>query len=138
MPHPWLDSHLDHEYTSVALIEALEQWKDNATFLLYTNHASENRYPYGPAGTVMSLPAWSVVDISLQGVYSHPVSEQLQVRKLYALESMHDLRLSPDEQKPCNVPRLIVRPDYPRSPEVDYFRRGHGPMNCFMFITAMA
>jgi hypothetical protein len=37
---------------------------------------------------------------------------------------MHDLRLSPDEQKPCNVPRLIVRPDYPRSPEVDYFRRG--------------
>jgi LmbE family N-acetylglucosaminyl deacetylase len=124
MPHPWLDSHLDHEYTSVALVEALEQWKDNATFLLYTNHASENRYPYGPAGTVMSLPAWSVVDISLQGVYSHPVSEQLQIRKLYALESMHDLRLSPDEQKPCNVPRLIVRPDYPRSPEVDYFRRG--------------
>ncbi len=124
MPHPWLDSHLDHEYTAVALIEAMEQWKDNATFLLYTNHASENRYPYGPAGTVMSLPAWSVVDISLQGVYSHPVSEQLQVRKLYALESMHDLRLSPDEQKPCNVPRLIVRPDYPRSPEVDYFRRG--------------
>jgi hypothetical protein len=57
-------------------------------------------------------------------VPAHPVSEQMQIRKLYALESMHDLRLSPDEQKPCNVPRLIVRPDYPRSPEVDYFRRG--------------
>ena len=30
MPHPWLDSHLDHEYTSVALVQAMEQWKDNA------------------------------------------------------------------------------------------------------------
>jgi LmbE family N-acetylglucosaminyl deacetylase len=39
-PHPQLDSHADHQFTTVALAEAL---------LLYTNHADRNRYPYGPA-----------------------------------------------------------------------------------------
>jgi LmbE family N-acetylglucosaminyl deacetylase len=124
MPHPWLDSHLDHEYTSVALVQALEEWKDKATFLLYTNHADENRYPYGPAGTVTSLPPWSKSDIAVESIYSHPVDARMQVRKLFALESMHDLRLSPEEQDTCDVRGLLLRPDYPRVPEVDYLRRG--------------
>jgi LmbE family N-acetylglucosaminyl deacetylase len=124
MPHPWLDSHLDHQYTSVAAVEALEKWDGKPTFLLYTNHAAENRYPFGPAGTVMSLPPWSANDITVERVYSHPVSPLLQRRKLFALESMHDLRLSPAEQDTCDVPGLERRPDYPRVPEVDYLRRG--------------
>ena len=36
---------------------------------------------------------------------------------------MHDLRLSPDEQRTCDVPGLLRRPDYPRVPAVDYLRR---------------
>ena len=124
MPHPSLDGHQDHEYTSVALVQALEQWHDNATFLLYTNHTAANRYPYGPAGTVMSLPPWSASDISVEGIYSYPVEAAVQRRKLFALESMHDLRLSPEEQSTCAVPGLFHRPDYPRVPEVDYLRRG--------------
>ena len=35
-----------------ALAEALERWKKPAKFLLYTNHADRNLYPYGPAGTI--------------------------------------------------------------------------------------
>jgi len=124
MPHPSLDSHLDHEYTSVALVQALEKYNEKATFLLYTNHASENKYPYGPAGTVTSLPPWSKSDIQVQRVYSHPLDANLQVRKLFALESMHDLRLAPEEQDTCPVPGLLKRPDYPRVKDVDYFRRG--------------
>jgi GlcNAc-PI de-N-acetylase len=124
IPQPWLDSHLDHEYTSVALVQALEQWHEKATFLLYTNHAAANRYPYGPAGTVMSLPPWSTSDILLESVYSYPVDPTLQLRKLFAMESMHDLRLSPEEQDTCDVSGLLLRPDYPRVPEVDYLRRG--------------
>jgi hypothetical protein len=46
------------------------------------------------------------------------------VRKLFALESMHDLRLSPAEQSSCHSSGVLLRPDYPRIPEVDYFRRG--------------
>jgi LmbE family N-acetylglucosaminyl deacetylase len=124
MPHPVLDYHLDHQYTSVAAVDALERWNGQPTFLLYTNHASENRYPFGPAGTVMSLPPWSASDVAVERVYAHPVDAVMQRRKLFALESMHDLRLSPEEQNTCGLPGLQRRPDYPRVPEVDYLRRG--------------
>jgi LmbE family N-acetylglucosaminyl deacetylase len=124
MPYPQLDNHPDHQFTSVAAAEALERWDEPVTFLLYTNHASENRYPFGPAGTVMSLPPWSASDIAVEGVYSHAVTPALQVRKLFALEAMHDLRLSPAEQATYDLPGVKRRDDYPRVPEVDYFRRG--------------
>jgi hypothetical protein len=122
MPDPRLDAHPDHEFTSVALDQALEQWQGNPIFLLYTNHTDSNRYPYGPAGTVMSLPPGEG-HVSLQKIYSHPTAHPLQIRKLFALESMHDLRLSPDEQMTCSSDAIARRPDYPRISEVDYFRR---------------
>jgi LmbE family N-acetylglucosaminyl deacetylase len=122
MPDPRLDTHPDHEFTSVALVQALEQWQGNPLFLLYTNHADSNHYPYGPAGTVVSLPPGEG-HVSMQKIYSHPTAHALQIRKLFALESMHDLRLSPDEQITCNMAAIAHRPDYPRIPEEDYFRR---------------
>src|ERR1700722_1689920 len=122
MPDPRLDTHLDHEFTSVALDQALEQWQGNPIFLLYTNHTDSNRYPYGPAGTVVSL-APSERRLSMQKIYSHPTMNALQIRKLFALESMHDLRLSPDEQITCSSATIAHLPYYPRVPEVDYFRR---------------
>jgi hypothetical protein len=122
MPDPRLDTHLDHEFTSVALDQALDRWRGNPVFLLYTNHTDGNHYPYGPAGTVVSLPP-SDRYLSTQKIYSHPTARPLQIRKLFALESMHDLRLSPDEQMSCNSATIARRPDYPRAPEEDYFRR---------------
>lgn len=122
MPDPRLDAHLDHEFASVAVEQALAHWQGNPVFLLYTNHNDANRYPYGPAGTVMTLPTGQH-HLRMQKVYSHPTPHDLQVRKLFALESMHDLRLSPDEQTTCSTPSVARRPDYPRIPEVDYFRR---------------
>jgi LmbE family N-acetylglucosaminyl deacetylase len=122
MPDPRLDAHPDHEFTSVALVQALEQWQGNPVFLLYTNHTDGDHYPYGPAGTVVSLPL-SERHVSMQKIYSHPTAHALQIRKLFALESMHDLRLSPDEQITCSSVTIARRPDYPRIPEEDYFRR---------------
>jgi GlcNAc-PI de-N-acetylase len=122
MPDPRLDSHPDHEFTSVALDQALEQWQGNPIFLLYTNHFDANHYPYGPAGTAVSLPP-SERHLSVQKIYSNPTEHALQIRKLFALESMHDLRLSPDEQSTCSSATIARRPDYPRMPEEDYFRR---------------
>jgi LmbE family N-acetylglucosaminyl deacetylase len=125
MPYPQLDTHLDHEFTAVAAAEALAKVKGPTVFLLYTNHIFENLYPFGPAGTGMSLPPWSGKELPVEGVYSHPVSPELQRRKRYALEAMHDLRLSPAEQESCYVPGAgPKRPDYPRQPAVDYLRRG--------------
>jgi LmbE family N-acetylglucosaminyl deacetylase len=94
-PHPQLDTHADHQFTTVALAEALARRRQRVTLLLYTNHADRNRYPYGPAGTIMSLPPPIAQDVPLDRVYSHPVSSDLQRQKLFALESMHDLRSSP-------------------------------------------
>jgi hypothetical protein len=122
MPDPRLDTHLDHEFTSVAVDQALQLWQGNPIFLLYTNHTDNNHYPYGPAGTVVSLPP-SERHLSMQKIYSNPTAHDLQIRKLFALESMHDLRLSPDEQVTCSSATVAHRPDYPRVPEEDYFRR---------------
>ena len=131
MPHPALDNHPDHQYTTVAMTEALERWNGRATFLLYTNHASQNLYPFGPPETFVPLPPWSASEIAVQSLYVHPLSQELQRRKLFALESMHDLRLSPAEQSSCGIPDLKRREDYPRVPAVDYFRRAPRPEELF-------
>jgi exo-1,4-beta-D-glucosaminidase len=131
MAHPALDNHPDHQFATVALTEALQRWSGRATFLLYTNHASHNLYPFGPPDTFVPLPPWSESEIAVQSVYVHPLSPELQRRKLFALESMHDLRLSPAEQASCGVPDLKRRDDYPRTPAVDYFRRAPRPEELF-------
>jgi hypothetical protein len=74
----------------------------------------------------MSLPPITpeTEDIPLQRVFSYETDQELQTRKLFALESMHDLRLSPDEQSTCDAPNFQRRPeDYPRAIEEDYLRR---------------
>jgi LmbE family N-acetylglucosaminyl deacetylase len=124
MPHPYLDDHRDHQLVAVAAVEALGRWKKPARFLLYTNHASANRYPFGPAGTVMSLPPWAGPELPVEGIYSHAVSQELQRRKLFALESMHDLRLAPAFQSTCWTPGAEApREVNPRFPGEDYLVR---------------
>lgn len=123
MPHPLLDGHSDHAYAAVALVETLAQWDGEPVFLLYTNHAARDRYPWGPAGSPVTLPPWSQSDLPVQRIYAHALDTALVRRKLFALESMHDLRLSPEEQMTRGRTELMQRPDYPRNPDTDYFRR---------------
>jgi LmbE family N-acetylglucosaminyl deacetylase len=127
-PHPQLDTHADHQFVTVALAEALSRRRQRATLLLYTNHADRNRYPYGPAGTVMSLPPPVEQEVQVDRVYSHPVSTEVQRQKLFALESMHDLRPSPSR-----IYQLVSGADRSVEPEVigpsaggdvNYLRRG--------------
>jgi LmbE family N-acetylglucosaminyl deacetylase len=121
MPHPLLDFHPDHQFLAVAAAEALREYANPVSFLLYTNHADNNLYPYGPAGSVVSLPPWTVSELPVQGLYALPVDRSLQRRKLFALDSMHDLRFSPEEQKNCSTQPPTV--DSPRYESMDYFRR---------------
>lgn len=97
-PHPQLDAHKDHQFTTVALAEAIARWHHPVTLLLYTNHADSNLYPYGPAGTLVSLPPLATQPVEIDRVFSLSVPPDLQRRKLFALESMHDLRYSPTRQ----------------------------------------
>jgi LmbE family N-acetylglucosaminyl deacetylase len=125
-PHPQLDSHRDHQYTTVALSEALAKWNRPVTLLLYTNHADRNRYPYGPAGTLLSLPPPPPGDVVVDRVYSHPVSPALQRLKLFALESMHDLRFTPSRQyQLARQDARAMAPEKPGpEPDITYLRRG--------------
>lgn len=127
-PHPQLDSHADHQFATVALAEAMARRRKRVTLLLYTNHADRNRYPYGPAGTLMSLPPPVAQEVLIDRVYSHPVSPDLQRQKLFALESMHDLRSAPSR-----LYQVEIGDDRAAAPErqrpsavggVNYLRRG--------------
>ena len=126
-PHPQLDTHRDHQFTTVALVEALARQRQRVMLLLYTNHADRNRYPYGPAGTIVSLPPPVADDVPIDRVFSHAVSADLQRQKLFALESMHDLRSSPSRLYQVEVGEDRLREPEKQGPAaiggVNYLRR---------------
>jgi LmbE family N-acetylglucosaminyl deacetylase len=95
-PHPALDDHTDHQYTTIALLEALEELQDRSTtLLLYNNHHRlAEHYPYGPSTALMTLPPW-FGGTRFAGILSYRLDEATQLRKLFALEAMHDLRAPP-------------------------------------------
>jgi LmbE family N-acetylglucosaminyl deacetylase len=95
-PHPALDSAPDHQFTTIALLEALTAVKDDrATLLLYDNHHRLAEYfPFGPSDTWIGPPPW-FGGTSFGGVYSLALDDSAQLRKLFALEAMHDLRAPP-------------------------------------------
>jgi LmbE family N-acetylglucosaminyl deacetylase len=95
-PHPALDANTDHQYTTIALLEALEALGDGTTtLLLYTNHhVLAEHYPFGASTAMVTLPPW-FGGTKFFGVYSYRLDPQAQLRKLFALEAMHDLRGPP-------------------------------------------
>lgn len=125
-PHPRLDRHYDHQFTAIALFEALSQWGRECNILLYTNHAIGNEaFPLGPRSGMTGLPAWSGKGLHLTGIYSHQLSIEDQRRKLVALEAMHDLR--PFDMRDGGEVSEV-------SPLYDYFRRAARPNEIF-FVT---
>jgi LmbE family N-acetylglucosaminyl deacetylase len=99
-PHPILDSNRDHEYSSLAVLEALERVKPEkkGQIFLYSNHyVHTNRYPFGRRGATTSLPPLFSHPKRLKSVYSYSLTTQQQVEKVFALDAMHDLRELPLE-----------------------------------------
>ncbi|HEU4457893.1 MAG TPA: PIG-L family deacetylase [Methylibium sp.] len=98
-PHPFLDAHSDHRFGSIALFEALQRRGGGSAggeLWLYSNHPPYcGSWPFGPPGSPSSLAPWPRVPAKLRGFHSHPLSLDDQIDKLFALESMHDLRRPP-------------------------------------------
>ncbi|WP_373499435.1 PIG-L deacetylase family protein [Desulfococcus sp.] len=94
-PYPALDKHPDHKLSSIALFEAIRKaGMTRGRLYLYTNHFVLNAYyPYGEAGSAVTLPPNSRKPVYFDGIYSHALSHDKQVDKLFALEAMNDLRL---------------------------------------------
>ena len=99
-PHPQLDPHHDHLFTSVALAQALRTGAHQpSTVLLYALHANEvPLYPFGAAESIVSLPPWDGAEWIADSIYSHPLSEDARRAKFFAVEAAHDLRVYCDSR----------------------------------------
>ncbi|HEX2862300.1 MAG TPA: PIG-L family deacetylase [Lacunisphaera sp.] len=131
-PHPMLDNHADHQFTTIALIDALARWKGKCELYLYTNHALENEaWPLGGRDAMSGLPPWSGSSLFFRRIYSHPVSPEEQKLKLVALEDMHDLRAFDlrDGTSPVSEAERNAGKTY------DYYRRGPRPNELFFVVT---
>lgn len=104
-PYPALDKHPDHKLSSVALFEAIRRAGiTRGRLYLYTNHFVLNAYyPYGAAGSAVTLPPDLGRPLPIDALYSHPLSPEKQVDKLFALEAMNDLRLDTEWRSPAGA-----------------------------------
>jgi glycosyltransferase involved in cell wall biosynthesis/LmbE family N-acetylglucosaminyl deacetylase len=105
-PHPRLDSHLDHVFTTVAVCEALELLglKEGRLFFYCIHPRRTELWPFGPLGTGVTLPPMWVEDgAGATQFYSHVVSTDRQREKFLALEAMHDIR---EMELPDSMPLL--------------------------------
>lgn len=131
-PHPMLDAHPDHQFTTIALIDALAQWDGRCELLLYTNHALENEaWPLGDRDVISGLPPSSRAGLFFRRLRSLPLSPLDQKLKLVALEAMHDLRAFDlrDGTPPVSE---SVRESWKNH---DYYRRGPRPNELFFVVT---
>ena len=91
-PHPTIDSHPDHKYTTIGLLESLSQLDYDCKLLMYTNHLNiSETYPIGKRSSSVSLPP-NQEAFYFNSIYSFHLTAELQVDKFFALESIHDLR----------------------------------------------
>ncbi|MCC6694565.1 MAG: PIG-L family deacetylase [Candidatus Hydrogenedentes bacterium] len=137
-PFPPIDRHPDHKYTTLAVLDALQSTQHKPTFLyLYTNHyhASE-RYPEGDPGSEVSLPPVFESPLTFDSIYAHPLSQNQQRTKVFALDAMMDLRTGltwiPIRTAMRRLGLLLIKRiiDWNRS----YFRRAIRPSELFFVV----
>ena len=139
LPHPLLESHLDHCYTAVAIVEAARQSaRNDVRFMFYVVHPRENEsHPLGPGSSAASLPPNSGRPVEVNGIFSHWLTAGQQSLKLAALEAMSDLRIthSQDDGWKGALKDLVGRwyevvSGCPRNPH-SFFRRAVRPNELF-------
>ena len=93
-PNPLTDSHPDHQFTTIALCEALQKTGiAKGALYLYTIHDSfSSRWPFGNAASLVSLPPYFSKRNFFERIYSHHLSEDTFIRKLFAMDDMHGFR----------------------------------------------
>jgi LmbE family N-acetylglucosaminyl deacetylase len=107
-PHPLLDDHPDHAFTTLAVCEALAAASPvQGQLLLYVNHSpSSSLYPCGRSDGAVPPPPHFGSPAPFRSILSEPLSRHAQELKFLALEAMHDLRTLPDEDPPSWI-RLL-------------------------------
>ena len=136
-PHPLLDTHPDHQLTTIAVLEALEaSGLREGRLLLYTNHPlGTELHPYGPRQGLVSLPPMPSRGAYFESIVSVPLEPAVQLRKLVALQLQQDLRPSPTSS-PVSFARTVLdstlRPWHALTePDLSYERRAARPNEVF-------
>ncbi|MGD0679285.1 MAG: PIG-L family deacetylase [Polyangiaceae bacterium] len=93
-PHPLIDVHPDHVFTTIALEEAAREIKNRHRFyFLYVVHPRHAQiYPFGPAESCIGYPPWTDEEWLTDSVYSVPLSPDVRSAKYFAIEAAHGLR----------------------------------------------
>lgn len=99
-PHPLMDSHDDHVFTTVAIEEAAraEGQKERLFFLyaVHHHHPQGLLYPFGPASSCVSLGPWTTTEWVADSIYSHALTHDQRIAKYFAIDAMHGLRTYSD------------------------------------------
>jgi len=97
-PHPLLDAHDDHIFTTVAIEEAGRDAKrnDRLFFLYAVHHRHAPLYPFGPVGGLVSVPPWTDSEWVADSIYSHPLTADARIAKYFAVDAAHGLRTYSD------------------------------------------
>jgi LmbE family N-acetylglucosaminyl deacetylase len=95
LPHPQMDSHSDHQFSTIATLQALKNAdiRKGELFLYSNHHVKTEFFPFGKTGGTISLPPNFDNDYYFHSVYSHHLTEEEQMEKVLALDAMNDLRL---------------------------------------------
>ncbi len=126
---PFIDAHPDHQYSTVALLEALERSGMKAgKLLLYTNHLTLcEMFPYGSRGDTYPLPPHFDLHTYYDSVYSYNLSREEQNIKTLALDTMNDLRdnthMRNDYYLIKNTLKRLLKVDFLGLDDESYFRR---------------
>lgn len=137
--YPTIDWHNDHKFTTVALLQAMNELHyDSCQLWLYTNHFNDiDMYPDGKIGSAISLPPnFESESFYFEKISSFPLSKMLQSDKIIALDAMNDLR--PDTQyRNTKASWLQTKKNFWDKlylKESDYFRRSARSNEMFFVI----
>ena len=100
-PHPLLDTHADHIFTTVALERAMRECSGTRPLLfLYTVHSHGGPlFPFGPVDSLVATPPAPSVKWLADSIYSRQLDESIRQAKYFAVEAMHATRIYPATER---------------------------------------
>jgi LmbE family N-acetylglucosaminyl deacetylase len=120
-PHPCIDSHSDHVYTTLALERAMRDIssKRPLVFLYVVHVRGAPAYPLGPADSLVCLPPGRFEANMADSIYSHPLAESVRQAKFFAVAANHATRNAGSKLMDSRGPVSFLR-RAPRANEI-YF-----------------
>ncbi len=110
-PHPYLDAHTDHIYSTKAVTETLRDmnYKDGNLFLYTIHNTISPYYPFGKMESMMTLPPLFDQAFCFERIYNFNLDKEQIATKILAFEAMNDLRIGLDILNVKKVFRRVIK-----------------------------